>query len=385
MKIGLLTQPLRNNYGGLLQAWALQKILTEMGHNCIIVNREYLRFQDLSLPHRIVSRIKSEINILLGRQKRINRPDVNQTNYIRKNILQFINHRYKGISPDIHTDSALRKYITAQAFDAFVVGSDQVWRPCYSPSIGNYFLDFLPPRTKAKRIAYAASFGVDTREYTAVQTKTYAALAQKFDLITVREKSGVNLVRKYLKSKAQQVLDPTMLLSKSDYEELLNNPTVKIKESDGQLFCYVLDPSNEMTNTINSCSKTLGYKEFFCNRKQELTDSANSDNIDEYVIPAIEQWIKSFADADMVITDSFHGCVFSIIFNKPFWVITNYDRGIARFTSLLDTFGLKDRIVNLDSNINWQKPIDWERINKIRHRQALTSKRQLEIFFGETY
>lgn len=377
MKIGILTQPLVNNYGGLLQAWALQRTLNQMGHQVIIIDRHSVRRKDLILPRRIASIIKTELYILLGREKRRVNLSEYQTNNIRKNIIPFIEERYLGISPQLYTNKALRQYVDKENFDAFVVGSDQVWRPCYSPSIGNYFLDFLPAESRAKRIAYAASFGVDNWEYTAKQTEVFRSLAQKFNLITVRESSGVKLVEEHLNCKATHVLDPTMLISKEDYIGLINEPTVNLRKSAGKLFCYVLDQNPELQNIINRVEKETKRKAYYCNAPRKAITSDDVKHLDECVFPPVEQWLKSFQDAEMVVTDSFHGTVFSIIFNKPFWVVTNKERGESRFISLLKLFGLSNRIIRDVSGVNWKESIDWDTVNEKRMNLTRASKNLL--------
>ena len=373
MKIGILTQPLVNNYGGLMQAWALQQILRRMGHRPVIIDRHYTRRRDLMWPRRIASALKTELYILAGREERRVALSDDRAACIRRNIIPFIENRYLGISQKLYTDKALRQYVAAEAFDAFIVGSDQVWRPRYSPAIGTYFLDFLPADSAAKRIAYAASFGVDTWEYDSRQTRAFGALAKKFDLITVRESSGVKLVKDNLHCDATHVLDPTLLLEKDDYLGLVDNPTVPLHKSEGELFCYVLDQSAPLQAAIQQAREHTGMKAYYCNAARKATTPDDIAHLEECIFPPVEQWLQSFRDARMIITDSFHGCVFSIIFNKPFWVLGNSDRGTARFTSLLSTFGLEDRLVSSPDAIDWTAPINWAHVNDIRRKRAAQS------------
>ena len=104
-------------------------------------------------------------------------------------------------------------------YDAYVVGSDQVWRPNYNPFMKAMFLG-ITEREDVKRIAYAASFGTSKWEFSPQMTSECAVLAKKFDMITVREKSGVDLCREYFGVEATWVLDPTMLLNREDYEKV---------------------------------------------------------------------------------------------------------------------------------------------------------------------
>ncbi len=382
MKIGILTQPLHSNYGGLLQAWALQKTLVDMGHEAIIINR-VPHLNASPLWRRCLSRIKNELYIAIGKRKRYLRITKELKDYSEQYILKFRQNRYKGISPDLHTNEELIEYVNNQNFEAYIVGSDQVWRPLYSPNLMTYFLDFAKDNKSVKKIAYAASFGVDNWEFSKKETSEALKLAPLFDLITVRESSGVNLVEKYLKCRATHVLDPTMLLNKEDYLKLIDNPTCKLKESKGEIFCYVLDKSNILTDLINSCASSTGLKPYYCKCLTPMLLLECLNQKDECIIPSVEQWIKSFADAKMVITDSFHGVVFSIIFNKPFWVVSNVGRGSARFTSLLKQFNLENRIVSNPSIIDMLAPIDWQSVNELRSSLAVISKSILSINLKE--
>lgn len=380
MKIGILTQPLHSNYGGLLQAWALQHTLVSMGHDVIIINRvRHSKYHQKPLWYRILSRIKNESLMVLRKRKRYLRVTDDLKEFSEQYVIRFRRDRYKGISPEIRTDEELIGYVKKEKFDAFVVGSDQVWRPIYSPNLMTYFLDFARNNTQVKKIAYAASFGVDEWEFSKKETKEAAKLAQLFDLITVRESSGVNLVEKYLNCKAIHVLDPTMLLKKENYLKLIENATCKLHKSDGDLFCYILDKSDTVLNAINFCANSMQLKPYYCNYKTPVYQLKTTDQKNESIVPPVEQWLKSFVDAKMVLTDSFHGVVFAIIFNKPFWVVTNFDRGAARFNSLLKQFNLQDRVVSNSPSFNWGDSIDWNSVNIIRSSLSSTS---LELLFS---
>lgn len=375
MKIGILTQPLGHNYGGLLQAWALQRTLVNMGHDVTIINRVYNPNNNLQpLWRRSLSFIKNELYIALGKRKRYLSASKELKDYAEQNVIKFRERRYKGVSPDIISDEQLLNYIKKEKFEAYVVGSDQVWRPMYSPRLMTYFLDFLQDNNNVKKIAYAASFGVDEWEFTNKQTYEASNLAKRFDLITVRESSAVQLVRDYFGCKATHVLDPTMLVDRTNYMRLVENPTCPIHESNGELFCYVLDKSPIVSKVISECSEQTGYRPFFCNYETPYYLIQNKCNKDECIVPPVEQWLKSFSDAKMVLTDSFHGTVFSIIFNKPFWVLVNETRGAARFISLLEQFELEDRIVSVKNKIDWHKPIDWNYVNEKREKYFSVSK-----------
>nr|WP_290701607.1 polysaccharide pyruvyl transferase family protein [Halomonas sp. UBA3074] len=360
MKLSILTQPLGRNYGGLLQAYALQITLKRLGCDVETLNR----YKPLSHKQKIRSAIKSPIRKVLGllgiarfRKKKIN-PYVNLERFKNESIL---------VSPLIDSDRKLFSYYSKNHFDALVVGSDQVWRPRYSPKLSNFFLDFCDKlNLKAKRIAYAASFGVDDKEFSAEEVALCRPLVQKFDAISVREISGIDLLKDYFNVSSDLVFDPTLLLDYKDYEHVIENDATCIESSKG-VMAYVLDMNAKKQALISKVSKITGEKASYLMNKPSTKLEKNS--IQSHVHPSVGDWLNNFRLAKFVVTDSFHGCVFSIIFNKPFLVIGNKSRGLARFTSLLKTFELEDRLVestdDLDNSVV-VKPIDWKRVNEIR-------------------
>lgn len=359
MKIGILTQNFKSNYGGILQAYALQTVLLRKGHNTIFLQRDREDMHKVSFASIIQW---GKLLVLRLRGQKIWVPKKDDLNYIRQNTELFVN-KYLNRSPYLRSTSKLMCYAKREGFEAFVVGSDQVWRPCYSPCLTNFFLDFAK-KWSVKKIAYAASFGVDGWEFSKKQEKRCAILAKQFDAISVREQSGIELCEKKLGVSAVQVLDPTLLLSKEDYIKLVED--AKEPRKDGTLFCYVLDEAEEIKNVIDSIKQRTGLHTFYTMPKLKFNKENAEIHIEECVFPRVTEWLRSFMDARMVITDSFHGCIFSIIFNKPFWVVGNKNRGLARFESLLSMFGLTDRLVTSDNveSVNLNTPVDWKRVQK---------------------
>lgn len=371
MKIGILTQRLFTNYGGLMQSLALQTVLENMGHNVMIFDREYNDIEMFSywirLKRRLRKLCRDSYNLLCKKEKlSLNKRYIANEKYIRQNTDAFI-AKYHHSSPKIYTKTDLKHSIEEWHVDAIVVGSDQVWRPIYSPMISNYFLDFTEGWS-IKRISYAASFGVDEWEYTKKDTHVCSLLAKKFDAISVRENSGIQLCKKYLGVDAIQTLDPTLLLDKDFYIDIVNKekePTIN-----GGLFCYILDNDCSKKSIINALSRKMRLNAFYCMPKSLLQETNMTMQEEDCVYPRPTQWLRSFMDANMVITDSYHGLVFSLIFNKPFWIIVNKGRGEARFNSILNLFDLKSRIIDLKNwnHIDWKEPIDWSKINGKREK-----------------
>ena len=377
MKIGILTQPLKTNYGGLLQNYALQQVLIRAGHTPITIDQG-----DKIFPkwYVLLSQIKWAILHIIS-PVRYPKPIDNKENpseeelaYISHNC-QYFTDKYISHTPKCRMPKDFRKYSKKYDIDAFVVGSDQCWRPIYNVFLPEMFLSFVKDK-HMKRIAYAASFGTDKWEMTPELTETCAQLAHKFDLVTVREDTGVELCRKYLGVEAVQALDPTMLLSKEDYIHLIE--TENEQQSKGTLFTYILDPTPTKDNLINRIADNIGLTQFTVLPKYQSEIRSTEDihnNIEDCVYPHVTAWLRAFLDAKMVIVDSFHGMVFSIIFNKPFWVIGNTKRGLSRFTSLLKLFSLEERLLDVDKldNVDWNCPIDWKKVNFILDAERIKS------------
>ncbi len=366
MKIGILTQPLHANYGGLLQNYALQQVLLRAGHEVETIDWFSPSVNSL---HERLYRIKRYVLSILNPEKY---PKLRYqiTEEERKVIQRNTNH---FISTYInHTEKVRSKEgFIAKAkegnYDIYVVGSDQCWRPRYNAFLSSMFLDFAKEEN-AKRIAYAASFGTDQWEFTQEMTSICAPLAQKFDFVSVREDSGVKLCKEHLGVNAVHVLDPTLLLTKEDYIRLIE--AEKEPKAQGTLFNYILDPDAAKSAFINKIEKEKGLTTFQVLPKcQEETRTKQDvkNRIEDCVFPGVTSWLRAFMDAEMTIVDSFHGMVFSIIFNKTFWVIGNESRGMSRFTSLLKVFHLEERLIdaeNLDK-VNFNKLIDWDAVNTL--------------------
>lgn len=321
-----MTQPLGKNYGGIMQAWALQQVLTRMGHQPVTIDRQpdqpSFAYKAARLAYRAgmkaIGKRKAPINF----EKHL--PTILQ------HTQRFIDEHITMSEP-LYSTQQLRDHFDRENYDAVIVGSDQTWRPRYSPNIYNYFLDFLEDKN-ILRIAYASSFGVDEWEFTDEQTKRCAELAKKFDAISVREESGVALCRKHLGVSATISLDPTLLISKDTYLKIIS--PIESKNPSRGIYNYFLDKTLETKRFIDSISNKLDEPIYHLQPKHWLNEDT-SNPIDSYILPSIPKWLDGFNSARVILTDSFHGAVFSHIFDKPFYVVINSSRGSTRITSLL--------------------------------------------------
>lgn len=361
MRIGILTQPLHNNYGGLLQNFALQKVMIELGHEVFTINIDYKK---QSLLRRSASLLKRLFLKLSGKNIRVFniKPTLQETKIISQYTTSFIKR-------NINTTKLLNQKVNQESlkeydFEAYIVGSDQVWRPRYSPQQSTFFLDFLEENNKIVKISYAASFGVSELEFNVKQTAYFGKLLRLFNAVSVREDTAVGLCKKHFDVEALHHLDPTMLLDKEVYTTIVKKENVD--PSPGNLFTYILDKSTMKTNVVECISNKFKFKEFSVMPIRSFTEPGKR-NINDCVFPPVEKWLRGFIDAEFVVTDSFHGTVFAILFNKPFISIANKDRGLTRFTSLLRLFQLEDRLVIPSKKIDFDniKDINWEKTNNI--------------------
>jgi hypothetical protein len=291
-------------------------------------------------------------------------------------------HTNRFLSENIQTTDFLKseedfEKLVRYKFDAYVVGSDQVWRPKYSPRLANHFLGFIDDSVKTKRISYAASFGVDNWEFTPEQTGECRKLVAKFNAVSVREDSAVELCKQNFGIEATQVLDPTLLVPKEEYIRLVEKD--KIPKCAGTLLTYVLDKSPDKQEFIKKIILETGLNEVSIMPKSLFRD-AGRKKINDCIYPPVTAWLRGFMDAEYVVTDSFHGMAFAIIFNKPFLALGNTKRGMTRFSSLVKLFGLQDRIIlSADSRLTEKLyvPIDFQHVNEILKTKQLEAKKFL--------
>ncbi len=360
MKIAILTFPLKTNYGGILQAYALQKYLKDFGHEVYLVD----------IPGKTDSFLKYIINHLkviyvyknLTAYFKIEK----QHEKIRKKIKNFIEENFLFTEPiDIaEIKEKLKKY----SFDIYIVGSDQVWRPFFSVDIKTFFLDFVKDDKNIVKAAYSVSFGTIQWEFSKELTEECSKLIQNFDYISVRESSAVKLCQDYFSVKPEHLLDPTMIIDKNIYAEFAQKTTIK---KENLITAYILDNSSEKIKIINKIADKMNMSVI------ELMPSTKRFKEKSYktelsILPSIEEWLSSIMNAKFVVTDSFHGVVFSIIFNRQFIAINNKSRGSARFDSILALFNLKDRLINSESELTEsliKSEIDFDQVNIILKKE----------------
>ena len=371
MKIGMISMQPHYNYGGILQCWALQHTLQKLGHKPDLIQlrgkSNLSKFQKSRIP---LNSFKNFIKRYLLGHKEINwqlpwHPEYRFGNQYYLDA-DFVDTNIKHTA-NIYNDRQLYKALKHEDYDAFVVGSDQVWREIYVPNIFHNFLDFLHPDDPRPRISYAASFGTSENYISKESLPRCIELLKLFDAVSVREVQGVDIVRKdFHRSQVEAVLDPTLLGNREVYESLISP---KDRNPNNKLLAYILDSIDEKEKILGEVSVSLELEPIVVSSD----DVANAKTI--------SQWLAMFTDAEFVVTDSFHGMVFSIMFQKPFIVIPNLGRGADRFSSLLGQLNLTERMIgDLESFLTnketlLQKP-DYTSIN-----ETLTSLKERSIRF----
>lgn len=349
MKIGILTLPFNNNYGGYLQAYAMMSVLKQEGHEVELIYRQH---NPKKIPLSYF--IKNPIKWILGRPHGPLYPSIENNLRMRgKLLMPFVDKYIAPRTKPLYSSKQLSDVVCTGGYDYIVCGSDQLWRPDYVPNIEDFFLSCIKEESP-KVFSYAASFGTDNPLYSEEQKRICGASIAQFAAVSLREYSGIDVINRFgwhTKTTPVVVLDPTMLLSYSHYNALI---TKELSKSSGKVFCYVLDESAEAKELeLNACSihKLEPYYVMDPSKWKHTS----------YRMSSIEDWLCGIRDAEFVVTDSFHGTVFSIIFNKPFVVYANKTRGVDRFETLLGHFGLLERMNPND--MASLPPIDWTCVN----------------------
>ncbi len=360
MKVAIVTLPLHTNYGGLLQAYALKSCLEGLGHETTVLDLE----DKMPAPGLFKAPFVYARRVLVRMTKGPAAPEI------------FRERRFKAELPVIsaNTKCFVDKYIAPRMlrsysdlsrgdYDAFVVGSDQVWRPRYFPGVEDAFLRFAKG-WDVRRVAYAASFGTDELEYENPMLDNCVRLLGEFDAVSVREDSGVRICSEWFdRDDVRHVLDPVMLLGADVYRTMAS--CVESHPAKGKLVTYILDTDAYKQSVVDFISR-VGSLDV-----HDLSVRPYDRNLplEERVVPSLEQWLAGFADAEFVVTDSFHGCVLAILLHKRFVVVGNSRRGLARMQSLVDIFGLDQRLVQGidpgDDGEYFLTEPDWAEVDRI--------------------
>ena len=363
MKIGIITFWQSNdNYGQVLQCFDLQQQLIKLGYKPFLIKYaplqktvrtsiaeklwKLIQIYPIFLKLRKMQKAKqAKAFALKNRQRKFD--EFRENHIITNGVI------YRGLS-DIQNNPP--------DSDCYICGSDQVWSLLLDNDENQaFYLNFGDKDTK--RIAYAASFGRDVYPME-LNSKLHDMLA-KFDAVSVREKSGINICKK-VGIQAVDVLDPTLLLTTKEYVQIIEKPSVKEK--------YFYTYSLNITSEKDLCWKALldyanrhGFKSVSTTSSGYFIGKEICSNT-EYVYATIPQWLGYIQNAEFVATTSFHGVAFCLIMHTNFIYFPlkgTHSRGNSRVVSLLDYLGLHEKIFDGNMTIKQciERPIDW---NKVR-------------------
>lgn len=338
MKVGIITMFYNScNYGGILQAYALSKVVEKIGlkseHICYELTSAYPQMRRLKIfIKKIISLImmlttKPTIIIKLRRRSRI----------VRQAAEEMVPH-----SKRVYKESNIRDCV--KDYDAFITGSDQVW----SQNWPAFFLNFVP--SGYKKIAYAISVG--NSDITTNEAEYIKGYTNSFTAILVREEETVEKLRNIIDhSPVMLVLDPTLLLEKNEWEEVASPRII----ADNYLFCYFLGPDKRLRDLAVEYAKSNHLKIITIPHMQQRIEKNDLQFGDVQLFYAKPQdFLSCIKYSNAVFTDSFHACVFSEIFEKQYFVFarTEFKKMGNRIRTLTKMFHTESHFINEDSQYN---------------------------------
>lgn len=364
MKIGIITYWItRSNYGTVLQNYALQTFLRSFGFETFLIRTDiplgcsrldyYKSLLQKNGFFSLISYFKSRLFCKIARK--ISSENKNDD---KRNFPDFVN---KNLNPTKIFRSLSELESDCPMADIYIAGSDQVWNTygenygAVSEQIKTYLLSFVPD--SAKKISCAASFG---KSSLAVEFESlFKKELSRFDFISCREKSGVEICKRLGFENAVLQQDTTMLLSSDEYKKIASKSLVPKKP---YILLYLLGNDTDFS--------TRRLKQFAKLKNLEVVyvpaNEAQKINFHKKTFPTVEEWLGLYENASAVVTNSFHGTVFSLIFNKPFLSVHQtgkFEDQNVRIDSLLEDFGLKNRIFSGDFEKLFSS-VDFEKVNK---------------------
>lgn len=359
-RVGIITICKVNNYGAELQAFATQKIIKQCGYDAEIIDYIYYknwRFKDFEISRPFIPMTTKEKMMYWLKYRCINwvvdvlLPIFCQVEKKRKKrYAEF--HSLMDFSQPFYSMKDL--YNGKCIYDIYVTGSDQVWNPAASSSIEPYFLTFAPK--EKRKISYASSFGVS--ELSNSLQKIYRNLLNNFDVIGVREQSGVDLITSLCNKEVHLVADPTLLLNTKDWQPYMKDyPNMPLK----YVLIYQLSSSSKLVEQAINLGREIGCPVYrICKRSYRNEKNKCIINIKD---AGPQEFISLISKATFVVTNSFHGTAFSVNFHTPFYVVlSKKKRNNSRIESLLKKLHIENRIIyDNEDNLKKNSPLsDYE-------------------------
>lgn len=368
-KIGIITILNVNNYGAELQAFALHHKLKSLGYDNEIINYLYYKNPEYITENQskplIKTSFKNKLKDIaikwLDKYSSFKYPEIAK---IRKQRFDSFHEKHTSLSKKYKSYSEL--YSNASNYETYIVGSDQVWNPNNGTNIAPYFLTFAPQNSK--KISFASSFGVgsiDEKYY-----PQYKEWITNLTHISTRETGGVDIIKKVTGKDATHVVDPTLLLTKKEWEQLM----IPYENSEPYILFFIFKKNKYAEELAYKIQKKTGYKIIrVCKNEMPLEPDNKILNIRDF---GPLEFLGLYSAASVVLTTSFHGSVFSLIFEKPFYTITPSSKNNnSRQESLMNSLNIKERLLREGDSVNLDKlfDIDFDQTRNILNQQISKS------------
>lgn len=361
MKLGIITFHRALNYGAILQTYALQNILKDKKISCEVID---YRCKPIEMNYKPITvkkimHIKSFLYMLIHNGLEFkNRKKFR--NFLKQHIILSKKVSKKNIE------------ILSNQYDGFVTGSDQVWN-CFITSFDKaYFLEFVSDTIP--KCSYAASFGIN--EIPEEYQSEYVQLLNRFNVLTVREQEGARIVKQLIGKEVPVVLDPVLLLNGFRWYQIGSNRLVE----ENYIVIYFIVESEAMFELARRLSRATGLTIIYISDR--ITSPKGIRRI-KGVGP--EEFISLLLHATYIITNSFHGIAFSILFHKEFFVqlLPIPAKVNSRIIDILKLFHLEERIVEDDGEMHTMRKINYSNVNEILDRERKKSFEYLDsIIYG---
>lgn len=327
-KIGIVTFNSAHNYGAVLQAYALQEKLKELGAEPYIINYRNKEIDDNYKILKIITKNRTIKQIIRDIIVKIVFLPINHKKYSK---FEHFMKEYFNLSKRYNTEEEIKN--SFPKYDIYIAGSDQIWNPVRTGDELSdiYTLNFGDSKTK--RVSYAASIGVDS--LTEHQKEDFKEKLSILDEVSVREETAQKILNKILNREVKVVLDPVFLQSANKWNEF--SEPKKINEK--YILVYSIEDNPELIKITDYLSEKTGYKVVYFKKKSNYKNSLKS-----VYTSGPREFISLIKNAEYVINNSFHATVFSIIFNKEFYTIP-HSIASSRMVDLLSKLKIKNRLI----------------------------------------
>lgn len=360
MNIGIITIHKINNYGSVFQAYALQQVCEDLGYKTEII--------DYNFPnvHQLNNKYTTKEDTQPNEPKWIKLLFANALLKQHKGIARFVN-KYQHLSSQVYNSPEELK-TNPPHYDIYITGSDQLWNPRYCNGDPAFMLHFAP--NESLKISYAASIG--TNNIPEELHPLFKEFLGRYTHISVRENSGVKVIKDFVGKNATTVLDPTLLLNREEWNKIAY-PKRLIKKR--YILCYYLNYTFNAFPYVDDLAEYIQKQTGFeIVRVARPPHKLKCRNVNYKVSASPEEFLALVRDAEIVLTTSFHGTTFAVNYGKPvFTIVKDRNASDSRQISLMENLGLKNQILSLSDDFPSKEYFTYD---VIKEQQRLEQLRQ---------